>query len=123
MTFGGVIMAEKFNLQDRFLNTLRIQKIEVKIFLEGGFQTKGIVKSFDNFTVLLENENEQALVYKHAIKMMEPIHFSGNCSRSEKSSILFDLGFCEFYHSLRCRGNPEILTIGNHIYPYIRGKR
>lgn len=72
MTFGGVIMAEKFNLQDRFLNTLRIQKIEVKIFLEGGFQTKGIVKSFDNFTVLLENENEQALVYKHAIKMMEP---------------------------------------------------
>ena len=65
-------MAEKFNLQDRFLNLLRINKIEVKIFLESWFQTKGIVRSFDNFTVLLETGQEQTLIYKHAIKMMIP---------------------------------------------------
>ena len=65
-------MAEKFNLQDRFLNLLRVNRIEVKIYLEGGFQTKGMVKSFDNFTVLLEDGQEQTLVYKHAIKMMVP---------------------------------------------------
>ena len=65
-------MAEKFNLQDRFLNLLRVNRIEVKIYLEGGFQTKGMVKSFDNFTVLLEDGQEQTLVYNHAIKMMVP---------------------------------------------------
>ncbi|PNR90846.1 RNA-binding protein Hfq [Petrotoga sp. HWH.PT.55.6.1] len=65
-------MAEKFNLQDRFLNILRINKIEVKIFLEGGFQTSGMVRSFDDYTVLLEKNGEQSLVYKHAIKMMVP---------------------------------------------------
>ena len=36
-------MAEKFNLQDRFLNLLRVNKVEVKMYLEGGFQTKGMV--------------------------------------------------------------------------------
>ncbi|HBT51538.1 RNA chaperone Hfq [Petrotoga olearia] len=65
-------MAEKFNLQDRFLNILRINKIEVKIYLEGGFQTSGVVRSFDDYTVLLEKNGEQSLVYKHAIKMMVP---------------------------------------------------
>jgi host factor-I protein len=65
-------MTEKFNLQDRFLNLLRINKIEVRVFLEGGFQTKGVIKSFDSFTVLLEEGEEQTLVYKHAIKMLIP---------------------------------------------------
>ncbi|KUK82456.1 MULTISPECIES: RNA chaperone Hfq [Petrotoga] len=65
-------MAEKFNLQDRFLNILRINKIEVKLYLEGGFQTSGVVRSFDDYTVLLEKNGEQSLVYKHAIKMMAP---------------------------------------------------
>jgi host factor-I protein len=68
----GDNMAEKFNLQDRFLNILRINKIEVKIYLEGGFQTSGVVRSFDDYTVLLEKNGEQSLVYKHAIKMMAP---------------------------------------------------
>jgi host factor-I protein len=65
-------MPEKFNLQDRFLNILRINKVEVKIYFEGGFKTSGFVKSFDNYTILLEKSGEQSLVYKHAIKMMVP---------------------------------------------------
>jgi host factor-I protein len=68
-------MTEKFNLQDRFLNLLRINKIEVRVFLEGGFQTKGVIKSFDSFTVLLEDGEEQTLVYKHAIKMLIPSNY------------------------------------------------
>ncbi|AEH50709.1 RNA chaperone Hfq [Pseudothermotoga thermarum] len=65
-------MAEKFNLQDRFLNTLRVGKIEVKIYLVNGFQTKGYIRSFDNFTILLESENQQSLIYKHAISTIMP---------------------------------------------------
>ncbi|UYP00421.1 RNA chaperone Hfq [Oceanotoga sp. DSM 15011] len=68
-------MSEKFNLQDRFLNILRISKVEVKIYFEGNFQTNGIVKSFDNYTILLEKNGEQSLVYKHAVKMMVPSKF------------------------------------------------
>ncbi len=68
-------MAEKFNLQDRFLNMLRVGKVEVKIYLVNGFQTKGYIRSFDNFTILLESENQQSLIYKHAISTIIPSTF------------------------------------------------
>ena len=68
-------MPEKFNLQDRFLNILRINKTEVKIYFDGGFQISGYIKSFDNFTVLIEKNGQQSLVYKHAIKMLTPTKY------------------------------------------------
>ncbi|NUU97644.1 RNA chaperone Hfq [Marinitoga sp. 1138] len=68
-------MAEKFNLQERFLNLLRTNKIECKIYFEGGFQTSGYIKSFDNFTILLEKKGQQSLVYKHAVKMIVPMKY------------------------------------------------
>ncbi|WP_448377949.1 RNA chaperone Hfq [Fervidobacterium sp.] len=66
---------EKFNLQDRFLNIVRTRKIEVKVYLVNGFQAKGIVRSFDNFTVLLENGRQQMLIYKHAISTIQPAQY------------------------------------------------
>ena len=69
---GEVNLAEKFNLQDRFLNHLRVNKIEVKVYLVNGFQTKGFIRSFDSFTVLLESGNQQSLIYKHAISTIIP---------------------------------------------------
>ncbi|ACJ74612.1 hfq RNA chaperone Hfq [Thermosipho africanus H17ap60334] len=68
-------MAEKFNLQDRFLNILRTNKIPVKVYLVNGFQTKGIIRSFDNFTMLLENGSQQNLIYKHAVSTIMPESF------------------------------------------------
>ncbi|AMW33659.1 MULTISPECIES: RNA chaperone Hfq [Fervidobacterium] len=74
--FGGICVAkEKFNLQDRFLNIVRTRKIEVKVYLVNGFQAKGIVRSFDNFTVLLENGKQQMLIYKHAISTIQPAQY------------------------------------------------
>jgi len=66
---------EKFNLQDRFLNIVRTRKIEVKVYLVNGFQAKGIVRSFDNFTVLLESGKQQTLIYKHAISTILPSEY------------------------------------------------
>jgi len=60
------------NLQDAFLNGARKDKIPVTIFLTNGFQFKGIVKGFDSFTVVLENDGKQSLVYKHAISTVVP---------------------------------------------------
>ena len=61
------------NLQDGFLNQLRKESIPVTIYLVNGYQLKGHVKGFDNFTVVLENEGKQQLVYKHALSTIMPM--------------------------------------------------
>jgi len=61
------------NLQDAFLNQVRKEKMPVTIFLVNGFQIKGVVKGFDNFTVIVELDQRQQLVYKHAISTVAPI--------------------------------------------------
>ncbi|AOV08199.1 RNA chaperone Hfq [Sporosarcina ureilytica] len=60
------------NMQDVFLNTLRKNNIFVTVFLMNGFQLKGLIKSYDNYTVLLETEGKQQLIYKHAISTYVP---------------------------------------------------
>lgn len=61
------------NLQDTFLNQLRKNNIFVTVFLLNGFQLKGNVKSYDNFTVLLvDGDGKQHLIYKHAISTFAP---------------------------------------------------
>lgn len=61
------------NLQDAFLNQVRKDKALVTIFLVNGFQIKGQVKGFDNFTVIVELDGRQQLVYKHAISTVAPL--------------------------------------------------
>ena len=55
------------NLQDSFLNHVRKEN-----YLMNGFQIRGLVRGFDNFTVIIENEGKQQLVYKHAISTISP---------------------------------------------------
>ncbi len=59
-------------MQDVFLNTLRKNNIFVTVFLMNGFQLKGLIKSYDNYTVLLETDGKQQLIYKHAISTYVP---------------------------------------------------
>ncbi len=61
------------NLQDSFLNQVRKENVAVVIHLVNGFQLKGYVKGFDNFTVILDNAGKQQMVYKHAISTIMPI--------------------------------------------------
>ena len=60
-------------MQDVFLNSLRKNNISVTVFLMNGFQLKGLIKSYDNYTVLLESEGKQQLIYKHAISTYVPV--------------------------------------------------
>lgn len=60
------------NLQDIFLNYVRKENIGVIIYLVNGFQIRGLVRGFDNFTVIIENDGKQQLVYKHAISTISP---------------------------------------------------
>lgn len=63
---------KQINIQDYFLNQLRKETGYIQVFLLNGYQIKGVVKSFDNFTVLLEVDGKQQLVYKHAISTIIP---------------------------------------------------
>ncbi|MEK3886878.1 RNA chaperone Hfq [Bacillus sp. FSL K6-3431] len=65
-------MKHPINIQDQFLNQLRKENVAVTVFLLNGFQLRGIVRGFDNFTVLFESEGKQQLVYKHAISTFAP---------------------------------------------------
>ena len=60
------------NLQDSFLNQVTKENVPVLIYLVNGFQLRGAVKGFDNYTVIIENEGKQQLVYKHAISTITP---------------------------------------------------
>lgn len=60
------------NLQDVFLNQIRKDNIPVTLYLVNGFQLRGVVRGFDNFTVLLDSEGKQQMVYKHAISTVVP---------------------------------------------------
>lgn len=66
-------MAKDMNLQDVFLNQARKERIPVTIYITNGFQFKGIVKGFDNYTVILDSDGRQNLIYKHAISTITPL--------------------------------------------------
>ncbi|MFC0525022.1 RNA chaperone Hfq [Pontibacillus salicampi] len=66
-------MAQSVNIQDQFLNQLRKDHVQVTVFLTNGFQLRGVVKAFDNFTVLLETDGKQQLLFKHAISTFAPM--------------------------------------------------
>ena len=50
----------------------RVQRVPVTLFLVNGFQQRGVVSSFDGFTLLLLSEGKQYLIYKHAISTIVP---------------------------------------------------
>lgn len=60
------------NLQDVFLNNARKEKCEITIYLVNGVPIKGRVLSFDNFTILVEVDKKQNMIYKHAVSTIVP---------------------------------------------------
>jgi len=72
----------QLNLQDVFLNQIRKENMGVTIYLVNGFQLKGAVKGFDNFTVVLESDGKSLLIYKHAISTITPAKSLGNLNLS-----------------------------------------
>ncbi len=66
-------MKGTINLQDTFLNQIRKENMLSTVFLINGYQIKGVVRSFDSFTLLLEVDGKQQLVYKHAVSTIIPM--------------------------------------------------
>lgn len=55
------------NIQDSFLNNARKEKIVLTIYLMSGVKLSGRIKSFDKYSLVLETNNQEQLIFKHAI--------------------------------------------------------
>jgi len=55
------------NIQDSFLNTARKDKALITLYLLSGVKLTGRIRSFDKYSVVLETNNQEQLIFKHAI--------------------------------------------------------
>jgi host factor-I protein len=55
------------NIQETFLNNARKDKVFLTIYLMSGVKLSGRIKSFDRYSVILEANNQEQLIFKHAI--------------------------------------------------------
>lgn len=65
-------MKTALNLQDIFLNEVRRDHTSIVIFLISGYQIKGFVTGFDNYTIVMDSDGKQQMIYKHAISTIIP---------------------------------------------------
>jgi host factor-I protein len=91
---GKVASVEKQaqNIQEAFLNNARKDKTFLTIYLMSGVKLSGRIKSFDKYSVILETNNQEQLIFKHAISTVV-------VSRP--------------YHT----GPPPVTTVGSHAAP------
>jgi host factor-I protein len=70
------------NIQDTFLNTARKDRVNVTIYLLSGVKLTGRIRSFDKYSVILETNNQEQLIFKHAISTVVTVrsHSSGSGS-------------------------------------------
>ena len=64
---------QKANLQDIFLTKVRKQAVSVTVFLMNGFQLRGTITGFDSFSLVLDSDGRQQVIYKHAISTIAPV--------------------------------------------------
>ncbi|MCY0876412.1 MAG: RNA chaperone Hfq [Firmicutes bacterium] len=76
------------NIQDNFLNQIRKDNIPVVVYLVNGFQIRGMVRAFDNYTVVIESEGKMQLIYKHAVSTFTPAR-----------NVRFDMGVTASAHA------------------------
>jgi host factor-I protein len=55
------------NIQDSFLNTARKERLNITIYLLSGVKLTGRIRSFDKYSVVLEANGQEQLIFKHAI--------------------------------------------------------
>ncbi len=73
------------NIQDTFLNTARKERTNITIYLLSGVKLTGRIRSFDKYSVVLDTNNQEQLIFKHAIStvaMGKSLHGQGRSRRS-----------------------------------------
>ena len=71
------------NIQDSFLNTARKDKSVITVYLLSGVKLTGRIRSFDKYSVVLDTNNQEQLIFKHAISTVvvsRPFHTPAHSS-------------------------------------------
>lgn len=55
------------NIQDSFLNAARKDKLPVTTYLVSGVKLTGRIRAFDKYSVVMDTNNQEQLIFKHAI--------------------------------------------------------
>jgi len=86
----GAMDGETGNLQNDFFNAVRKEKKLVTVFLGNGKKLTGRIRSFDKFTLLLEGQHGEQIIFKHAISTVTASqrpagaeHINGGSMRQE----------------------------------------
>lgn len=66
------------NIQDTYLNTARKDRVNVTVYLLSGVKLTGRIRSFDKYSVILETNNQEQLIFKHAISTVVTQRPSGH---------------------------------------------
>ena len=64
------------NIQDSFLNNARKEKSVITIYLLSGVKLSGRIKSFDKYSLVLETNNQEQLIFKHAVSTVVTVKSS-----------------------------------------------
>jgi host factor-I protein len=87
------------NIQEAFLNNARKEKTFLTIYLMSGVKLSGRIKSFDKYSVVLETNNQEQLIFKHAISTVvvsRPSHMHAPMTHAQPS-----------YNSAAAQAEPE----------------
>lgn len=71
------------SLQDSFLNQARQDNLMVAVHLTNGAKLEGKVRGFDNFTLVLNNNGREHLIYKHAVSTIIPFKSGAIVNRNK----------------------------------------
>jgi host factor-I protein len=74
------------NIQDSFLNNARKDKVVLTIYLMSGVKLSGRIKSFDKYSLVLETNNQEQLIFKHAVSTVVTQKSSHSYSNSASHS-------------------------------------
>ena len=66
-------MEKTKTLQAAFLHRARAERVPVTLFLMNGFQLRGVLRAFDSYTVVIDSDGKQQLIFKHAISTIAPV--------------------------------------------------
>ena len=68
------------NIQDTFLNAARKERSSITLYLMSGVKLTGRIRSFDKYSVVLETNNQEQLIFKHAVSTVVTIKSSHSYS-------------------------------------------
>lgn len=89
MNFSGLGYNKKGGskmTQDQFLDLLRRNRIKTTVYLINGIRYEGIIVSSDKFTIIVENERQQAMLYKSALSAVIPSKKINLANRNTKAT-------------------------------------